>query len=689
MHRGFYHTTSSQSLSLGVLLLTLSLFSTSFADPVRFSPERIILVGVNKDFAPLEFENSEGKPDGYTVDLMKAIARQEGLNIKFVFETWSNTRRDLQDKKIDMVTGMLYSKERDKMFDFSLPNSVIAYTLFIRKETPIKTLNDLKEKEIIVVEDVYAHDWLIKSRITSSIISVKDPIEALQLLASGKHDCIIMPRLHGLDLLDKLKITNVETTGPPILAREFCFAVAEGNSDLLAELNEGLFALQQSGEYDEIYRKWMSVYTSTRQFQTIIKYGVFAFALVFFLLLTAVLCNLWLKRIVRRKTKEIHQNHERLSQILEGIPIPTYVIDENRRVTHWNKACEFLTGESADKIVGTNNYTKALRCQRTYSIVDLLLDNVLKRRVQQYETVTYRESSVLSGAYEAEIYCPDLGIDGKWLYGAAVLLKDETGKITGAIESWQDLTESKQLEKQLIQSQKMEAIGTLASGVAHDFNNILLALMGHAELARMQVPKESNLNESLEQILSAGMRGKHIVRQILTFTRQADNIAEPVQVRAIVEETLQLIDSSLPLNINVQQDLQSDALALADATHIHQIVMNLCTNASQAMVDAGGVLGVQLSEVVIDEDQPALSGELIPGKYIKLTVSDTGHGIPADIRDKIFDPFFTTKEKGEGTGMGLSVTLGIVKQYGGTVKFTSETGNGSTFQVYLPISLSH
>ncbi len=229
--------------------------------------------------------------------------------------------------------------------------------------------------------------------------------------------------------------------------------------------------------------------------------------------------------------------------------------------------------------------------------------------------------------------------------------------------------------------------GTLAGGVAHDFNNILLAMMANAELVQMNVPKESTVHDRLKNILSAGMRGKNIVRQILTYTRQAEIQTEPVQVCAIVEETLRLLSSSLPTNIEIQQDIQSDAMAMADATHIHQIVMNLCTNASQAMLDTGGVLGVRLSEVQIDEEQPELKANLIPGKYIILKVSDTGHGIPMEVRHKIFDPFFTTKKKGEGTGMGLSVTFGIVKQYGGIVKVTSEPGNGATFQVYLPISL--
>ena len=328
----------------------------------------------------------------------------------------------------------------------------------------------------------------------------------------------------------------------------------------------------------------------TSRFAEIKKYGFLGFSLLTLLLLIVLFCNWWLKRTVRLKTKEICQNQERLQQIVQGIPIPAYVVDENRTVTHWNKACEFLTGKAADTIVGSKDYARAFHDKKTYSIVDLLFDNILTKRVQRHDNTTYRESSLLAGAYEAEMYFPGLGIDGKWLYGAAALLKDENGKIHGAVETWQDLTESKQLERQLIQSQKMEAIGTLASGVAHDFNNILLGLMGHAELALMDIPKESPLKDDLQQILAAAMRAKEIVNQILTFTRQADIQSEPIQVSTIVREALKLFTSSLPPDITVHVDIQSDAWTMADATHLHQVAMNLCTNASHAMSDTGGVL---------------------------------------------------------------------------------------------------
>jgi PAS domain S-box-containing protein len=514
---------------------------------------------------------------------------------------------------------------------------------------------------------------------------VKEATEVLKLLASGKHDCAVLPRLHGLDLLKDLEIGNIETFGPPVLEKHLCFAVAHGSSHLLAELNEGLFAVQHSGEYDEIYLKWFSVHEHEKRISRLTKYVVLIIGTIVIILLTFIFWNWSLKRKVAQKTEELGQNEARLNQIVERIPIPTYVIDEARTVTHWNKACELLTGVTSDTIIGTKNYCSAFFDNRTYSTVDLLIDNILKKRIQQYENRKYRESAIVQGAYEAEYYLKNIDANGKWLHVTAALLKDQSGKINGAIETWQDLTEYKQLEKQLIQSQKMEAIGTLAAGIAHDFNNILLAVIGYAEVALMDIPNDSPNHDHLNQILSAGMRAKKLVNQILTFSRQTEVSPKPVQMSVIVKETLKLISASLPPAIKVKQDIQSEALVMADATQLHQVVMNLFTNAGHAMSEAGGILKIGVSEVQLDSNQIGVDDDLIPGKYIKLTVEDTGHGIPTKVRDNVFNPFFTTKKRGEGTGMGLSVTHGIVKRYGGQIDFDSEPGKGTIFRVYLPL----
>jgi len=247
-----------------------------------------------------------------------------------------------------------------------------------------------------------------------------------------------------------------------------------------------------------------------------------------------------------------------------------------------------------------------------------------------------------------------------------------------------DVTEKWQLEKRLAQAQKMEAIGTLAGGIAHDFNNILSAIMGYTELSLIDMPSDSPLRKNLQQILKAGSRAKELVQQILTFSRQHDPELQPVKISLIVNEALKLLRASLPSTIQIQHRIQSNLAVFSDPTNVHQVLMNLCTNASFAMRENGGILGVTLTDADLDAQFAKHHPGITPGKFVKLTVSDTGYGMSPAIIERIFDPFFTTKSKGEGTGMGLSVAHGIVKGQGGAITVESTPGQGSVFDVYLP-----
>ncbi len=231
--------------------------------------------------------------------------------------------------------------------------------------------------------------------------------------------------------------------------------------------------------------------------------------------------------------------------------------------------------------------------------------------------------------------------------------------------------------EQLRQSQKMEAIGTLAGGIAHDFNNILAGIIGYTELYMV----ETGRGEKLQKVLDASYRARGLIKQILTFSHQANQDKEPVMLTRVVKEVLDLVKGSLPGSVEIKSDLQSNAYILADPTQMHQVVMNLCTNAWQAMVDKGGTVSVVLAESEIF-DSDAVS-KLIPGRYLRLTVKDTGPGISPDIMEKIFDPYFTTKE--EGTGLGLSVVHGIVRKTGGLIIVDTELSKGSLFKVYFPV----
>lgn len=266
------------------------------------------------------------------------------------------------------------------------------------------------------------------------------------------------------------------------------------------------------------------------------------------------------------------------------------------------------------------------------------------------------------------------------------------GGVPCLVGIFRDITERKQadaekmkLQTQLIQAQKMEAIGTLAGGIAHDFNNILTAVIGYTELAQMNFEAGSEIKEDLKEVLAASVRAKDLVDQILSFSRQTQKEQVPVQMRLIVKEALKLIRSSLPVTIDIRQSILSQSLVLSDPTQLHQIVMNLCTNAAHAMREKGGILEVVLTDVELDSAFCSTHAEIQPGTYQKLTVSDTGHGISADVMNQIFDPFFTTKPKNEGTGLGLSVVHGIVKDSGGTITVYSEPDLGTTFNLYFPI----
>ncbi len=268
--------------------------------------------------------------------------------------------------------------------------------------------------------------------------------------------------------------------------------------------------------------------------------------------------------------------------------------------------------------------------------------------------------------------------------------KDEIGKLADAFNNMYESlrkrdSEKKQLEEQLLHSQKMEAIGTLAGGIAHDFNNILGVIVGYTELSLLDMPETDPLRGKLDQVLKASGRATDLVKQILAFSRKDKQQLTPTRIDLIVKEALKMLRSSLPTTIEIRTDIKKiNSSILSDPSQIHQILMNLCTNASHAMPDNKGVLEVSLAEVDIDQDRASEHTDLQAGRYQKLTVRDNGEGIKPEIMDRIFDPFFTTKGPGKGTGMGLAVIHGIVKRCKGAIIFDSEPGKGTIFQIFFP-----
>jgi len=277
-------------------------------------------------------------------------------------------------------------------------------------------------------------------------------------------------------------------------------------------------------------------------------------------------------------------------------------------------------------------------------------------------------------------------------YSCAPLI--EGGKVLGAVVAFRDITRQRQIEvekdrltAQLAQAQKMEAIGTLAGGIAHDFNNILGIIMGYAEIANLDLPFDSNAKESIAEVLKATRRARGLTAQILTFSRKQVQEKRPLRIVPVVKEALKLLRATLPTTVEIRGEIdlpEGEDLTLGDPTQIHQILMNLSTNAAHAMREHGGILSVSLTQVAFDPANDAGVMGLSPGRYLRLTVQDTGHGMDRTVLDRIFDPYFTTKGSGEGTGLGLAVVHGIVKNCNGAITVHSKPGAGTVFHVHLP-----
>jgi PAS domain S-box-containing protein len=308
---------------------------------------------------------------------------------------------------------------------------------------------------------------------------------------------------------------------------------------------------------------------------------------------------------------------------------------------------------------------------------------IAKGGVGPYESIGLKKDGT---RFPMEIRVREAEYKGRKVRVAAIMNITERKK---AKDDARIMDEDRQrMEAHLRQAQKMEAIGTLAGGIAHDFNNTLGAILGYTEMAMMEVPQEDKAHYYLERVLKASERAKDLVKQILTFSRQSKKELRPLGVGTVLKEALKLLRPSLPSFIEIRREIKTEQdIILADFTQIHQVVMNLCTNAAHAMREKGGVLTVGLRSVRMEPEVGVLSDPgLKPGKYLELTVSDTGHGIEEGVMPRIFEPYFTTKKPGEGTGMGLAMVHGIVKGHGGAIKVESSVGKGTVFHVYLPVT---
>ncbi len=366
-----------------------------------------------------------------------------------------------------------------------------------------------------------------------------------------------------------------------------------------------------------------------------------------------------------RAEKLLKESEKKFRMVLESNPDPVIVYDMEGKVIYLNPAFEQVFGWTYEECVGKK--MDHFVPEENWPETRMLIEKTTKsgESFSGVETRRYKKGGDII----------PISISGS-------LLKDQEGKLTASVINLRDITKQKQMESQLQQSQKMEAIGTLAGGIAHDFNNMLAIILGNAELAIYDIPEWNPGYEKLNEIRSTCLRAKDVVQQLLAFSRKTQVIKQPIQIDSVVKDTLRLLRASIPSNIEIRLNIDKGIHAImGDATQLNQILINLCTNARDSILGSG-MVEVSLMNVESEKDKQKIYG----GPYVKLMVRDTGSGIsPKDI-NRIFDPYFTTKEFGKGSGLGLAVVHGIVKAHNGHIAVKSELGKGTTFEVFFPVT---
>jgi len=369
--------------------------------------------------------------------------------------------------------------------------------------------------------------------------------------------------------------------------------------------------------------------------------------------------------------EQLQRSRDTLEKIFMASPDAIIVADDSGIITMASDSVYDVYGYQPDELIGLHGSMLSPP------------DNEVFEKTKEVIEELYEKGFVANAVYER------LHKDGYKIWGEAsyVLLRDADGSVSGTVSSTRDITERMRMEEQSRQTQKMEAIGTLAGGIAHDFNNILSAIIGYTELSQQEASCDALINNNLEQVLKAAGRARNLVKQILEFSRKSQYEVRAVQVDSILKEALKLLRASIPATVEIQIEIANAGdVVMADSTQIHQVIMNLCTNAVHAMENGGGILTIGLKRVVLQDFDTVPYEGIAAGQYLQLSVRDTGDGIDPDTMARVFEPFFTTKSVDKGTGMGLAVVHGIVKSLKGAVTVYSDPGRGTVFHVLFPVT---
>jgi PAS domain S-box-containing protein len=655
---------SKDALRPGASDLTLT---EAERDWLRTHP--VIRVMYDPAWAPIEFTDAQGNLTGITEDYLQLVEQRLGITFERVGGlSWQESISRLHNRDIDMTICLSATAERSKFLAFTNPYLNIPNVILARGAvTYIGDMRELTGHKVAVVDGYALVEWLSRDFPDIRLVKVKTVEEGLGLLQKREVSCFIDNLLVMNYYLAKLKTGNLKIAGTTPYEYAQCMAVRKDWAILTGILQKALDSITPA-DRAAIYRQWVP-----NRYETGFDYHLFWRVLAIFAVALVALI-VWVQKLTgevkqrKRAEEELAGANKLLQTILDTTPMRIFWKDVESHYLGCNLSFAREAGETQpEELIGKTDYQ--------------LIWPEQAERFQTDDRLVI-DSGAPKLAYEEQIRSPD----GELLNirTSKVPLCNEQQEIIGVVGIYEDITERKLLKAQLVQAQKMEAIGQLAGGVAHDFNNKLGVILGYAELVLKQSAPEQPHFQHLQEIYKAAESSAALTRQLLAFARQQPVTPKVLDLNENIYGMLQMLRRLIGEDIELAW-LPGTGLwpIKVDPTQMDQLLANLSINARDA-ISGGGRLSIATTNITVGPEDRASHPYCQPGDYVSLTVNDDGCGMDEATKNKIFEPFFTTKEVGKGTGLGLSTVFGIVKQNQGVINVYSKPGRGTSFRIYLP-----
>ncbi len=632
-----------------------------------------IIVGAEAGYGPYSFLDEDGELDGVAGDYLRLI--EERLGIRFAvheYPSFADTLAAARNRHIDVVPFVIAAPERREYLDFTQPFFVTRdRILTTTASADTLTLDDLKGREVGLVEGYALQAQLAQSHPDIRILPMPNELAGLRALSLGELEIFIADVGVTSYYIRQEAITNIRVAGEVQSDGLQTFGTRNDWPILGSIIGKALANIPEQ-EHDDIQGRWINIggidpQELERLWQWVaVVVGVIALAVV-----AILFWNLSLRKLVTGRTLELQRElgerrrveaaKERLAVAVEQSAEYVLVVDSAGNIEYANLS--FLEAHGVNRLDGRrlpSLATGEARGTLVQALKDAHAAGVWRGRVNLERA---RKGPMTVSMTITPIHTDDGGVDGH-------------------VVTARDVTNEEQLEGRLRQREKLSALGTLANGIAHDFNNLLVPILGYTDLIRMQ--SDSAVRSYLDSITEASERARDLVQRILIFGRGGQGEKVPVDLRFEVEDAINFVRSLLPPNIELQSELQACRTIMAERTQLQQILLNLCTNAGDAMADEGGLLTIRVGEYELRDGDTAAVADLLPGKYALLSVSDTGIGMDEKTMARVFDPYYSDKRRGKGTGLGLAIVHGIVRGHGGVIHVDSAPGDGTEINIYFP-----